>query len=163
MRGKASVLHGDCHTLPRPSPPGRRIGSGQALSPARYRQPVPPSTPAGRSTERSAEGLKLRCMALRSVTLALSFAVWPASAQIPASGTLSATDWPLFRAEVARVEKLLSSAPDKGAVTYVMARTWASAKQWPETVQWLRKVAGLRAGLDPPAIRSSPNCAVPAS
>jgi hypothetical protein len=88
-------------------------------------------------------------MAGWSLTLALSLAVWPASAQLPASGTLSDTDWPLFRAEVARIGTLLSSAPDKGTVTYEMARTWASAKQWSETMQWLRKVAGLRAGLDP--------------
>jgi len=88
-------------------------------------------------------------MASWSLTLALSLAVWPASAQLPASGTLSDTDWPLFRAEVARIEKLLKSAPDKGTVTYEMARTWASAKQWPETMQWLRKAAGLRDGLDP--------------
>ncbi len=30
-----------------------------------------------------------------------------------------------------------------------MARTWASAKQWPGTMEWLRKVAALKAGLDP--------------
>jgi sugar lactone lactonase YvrE len=88
-------------------------------------------------------------MASRYLVLAFSLAVWPASAQLPASGTLADSDWPLFRAEVSRVEKLLRSAPDKATVTYEMARTWASAKQWPETVQWLQKVAGLRAGLDP--------------
>jgi hypothetical protein len=55
----------------------------------------------------------------------------------------------LFRAEIARIEKLLTSASDKDTVTYVIARTWASAKQWPETMQWLRKVAELNAGLDP--------------
>ena len=88
-------------------------------------------------------------MARRYLALAFSLAVWPASAQLPASGNLADSDWPLFRAEVARVEKLLSSAPDKATVTYEMARTWASAKQWPETMQWLQKMAGLRAGLDP--------------
>jgi len=81
--------------------------------------------------------------------LALALAAWPASAQLPPSGTLSDSDWPLFRAEIARIEKLLSAAPDKATVTYEMARTWASAKQWPETMQWLRKVAELNAGLDP--------------
>jgi hypothetical protein len=95
------------------------------------------------------DALKLRCMVGRYLALAFSLAVWPASAQLPASGSLADNDWPLFRAEVARVEKLLSSAPDKGTVTYEMARTWASAKQWPETIQWLRKVAGLGTGLDP--------------
>jgi hypothetical protein len=55
----------------------------------------------------------------------------------------------LFRAEIARIERLLPSAPDKATVTYEMARTFAFAKQWPETIQWLRKAAELRAGLDP--------------
>jgi hypothetical protein len=49
--------------------------------------------------------------------------------QLPSSGTLSDGDWPLFRAEVARVERLLTSALDKDTVMYEMARTWASAKQ----------------------------------
>ncbi|MBZ5594441.1 MAG: SMP-30/gluconolactonase/LRE family protein [Acidobacteriia bacterium] len=88
-------------------------------------------------------------MAGRYLALLFSLAVLPASAQLPASGKLADSDWPLFRAEVARVEKLLSSASDRATVTYQMARTWASAKQWPETMQWLQKVAGLRAGLDP--------------
>jgi hypothetical protein len=88
-------------------------------------------------------------MTVRPLALALSVAVWPAAAQLPPSGSLSDTDWPLFRAEVSRIEKLLISAPDKGTVTYQMARTWASAKQWPETTEWLRKVAGLNGGFDP--------------
>jgi hypothetical protein len=83
------------------------------------------------------------------LTLALSLAVWPAFAQLPPPGRLSDSEWPLFRAEIARIEKLLSSAPDKATVTYEMARTWASAKQWPETMQWLQKVTELNAGLDP--------------
>jgi len=88
-------------------------------------------------------------MPRRFVILALLAGCGVASAQLPASGTLSDKDWPLFRAEVSRIEKLLSSAPDTAAVMYQMARTWASAKQWPETMQWLRKVADLRVGLDP--------------
>jgi SMP-30/gluconolaconase/LRE-like protein len=83
------------------------------------------------------------------VILALLAGCGVASAQLPPSGTLSDKDWPLFRAELSRIEKLLSSAPDTAAVMYQMARTWASAKQWPETMQWLRKVADLRVGLDP--------------
>jgi hypothetical protein len=83
------------------------------------------------------------------LAVALSLTGWTASAQLPPSGTLSENDWPLFRAEVARIEKLLISAPDKSTVTYLMARTWASAKQWPETMEWLRKVAALNAGFDP--------------
>ncbi|MGH9645283.1 MAG: SMP-30/gluconolactonase/LRE family protein [Bryobacteraceae bacterium] len=88
-------------------------------------------------------------MAGWSVRLALSLAVWPAFAQLPPSGTLSDSDRPLFRAEIARLERLLSSAPDKATVTFELARTWASAKQWPETMQCLRKVAGLKLGIDP--------------
>ncbi len=72
-----------------------------------------------------------------------------ASAQLPASGALSDRDWQLFRAEVGRIENLLSSAPDTAAVTYQMARTWAAAKQWPETIQWLRKAVDFSDGLDP--------------
>jgi hypothetical protein len=85
---------------------------------------------------------------LNAVLLLLSMA-WPASAQLPTSATLSKADSTLFRAEIARIEKLLISATDKGAVTYQMARTWGSAKQWPETITWLRRVAALKAGLDP--------------
>ena len=81
--------------------------------------------------------------------LALLAGCGAASAQLPSSGTLSDKDRPLFRAEVGRIEQLLTSAPDKATVTYQMARTWAAAKQWPETMQWLRKAVDLRAGLDP--------------
>jgi hypothetical protein len=84
-----------------------------------------------------------------SAILALFAGCAASSAQLPASGTLSDKDWPLFRAEVGRIEQLLSSAPDIATVTYEMARTWAAAKQWPETMQWLRKVVELRVGLDP--------------
>jgi hypothetical protein len=62
---------------------------------------------------------------------------------------LSDDDRPGFRTEIARLEDLLISAPDKDTVTYEMARTWAAGKQWPEAIQWLRKVAELKAGLDP--------------
>jgi hypothetical protein len=88
-------------------------------------------------------------MAVRLLLTSIWLATFPALSQLPPSGTLSDTDRPLFRAEVARIEKLLISAPDKATVTYQMARTWASARQWPETMQWLRKVADLKAGFDP--------------
>jgi DNA mismatch repair ATPase MutS len=45
---------------------------------------------------------------------------------------LSEADWPLFRAEVSRLEKLLTSASD--TVRHQLARAWASAKQWPSVV-----------------------------
>lgn len=88
-------------------------------------------------------------MTVRPLVLALSIAVLPVSAQLPVSGRLSDTDGPLVRAEIARIEKLLISAPDKAVVTYQMARTWAAAKQWPEAIQWLQKVTGMNAGIDP--------------
>ena len=83
--------------------------------------------------------------------LALTLAAWPAAAQaqLPPSIPLTDTDRPLFQAEIARVEKLLQSSPDKATVTYQMARTYAFGKQWPETIQWLRKTAQMKAGLDP--------------
>ena len=68
--------------------------------------------------------------------------------QLPPSGPLPA-EAPEFRAAVAHLEKLLTNAPDKHAVTYEMARTWAAAKQWPEAIEWLKKVAVMNAGLDP--------------
>lgn len=80
---------------------------------------------------------------------AMALAVFPVSAQLPASGSLPEADRPAFQAEIARLEALLSSAPDKPAITYQIARTWASAKQWPETIEWLQRVAGFRAGFDP--------------
>jgi hypothetical protein len=83
------------------------------------------------------------------LALVLMLAVWPATAQLPPSGTLSDHDLQSFRDAVARIETLLPSAPDKATLTYEMARTWAAAKQWPETIEWLRKVADWNAGLDP--------------
>src|SRR6266542_2186716 len=88
-------------------------------------------------------------MASRSLALTLTLAASSASAQLPVSGTLSATDRPLFRAEIARIERLLPSTAHKATVTYEMARTFGFAKQWPETIQWLRTAAELRVGLDP--------------
>jgi hypothetical protein len=79
----------------------------------------------------------------------LLVAMGTALAQLPTSERLSATDEPLFRAEIGRVSKLLDTAPDKGAVTYQLARTWAAGKQWPEAIEWLGKVAEMKAGFDP--------------
>jgi hypothetical protein len=93
--------------------------------------------------------MTLSVIAGRTVALALILAASPAPAQLPVSGTLSDTDRPLFQAEIARIERLLPSAPDKATVTYEMARTFAFAKQWSQTTQWLRKAVELRVGLDP--------------
>lgn len=93
--------------------------------------------------------LQLRYMPRWSAILVLFAGCVVSYGQLPASATLSDRDWPLFRAEVGRIENLLSSAPDTATITYQMARTWAAAKQWPETMLWLQKVVDLRAGLDP--------------
>jgi len=79
----------------------------------------------------------------------LLLAALAAPAQLPRSSALSPQDQRLFNAEVARTEKLMSTAADKPAGTYQVARTWAAAKQWPETIEWLRKVVAFEAGLDP--------------
>jgi sugar lactone lactonase YvrE len=50
---------------------------------------------------------------------------------------------------VADLEKRLPTTPDNCALTYEIAKAYASAKQWPEAVDWLRRVADLKAGLDP--------------
>lgn len=84
-----------------------------------------------------------------SLALTLSLAVWPASGQLPTSGPLSDSDSQAMRAEIARLDALLISAPDKAVINYQMARTWAAGKQWPEAMRWLRKVADQNAGLDP--------------
>ncbi|HEY6346834.1 MAG TPA: SMP-30/gluconolactonase/LRE family protein [Bryobacteraceae bacterium] len=80
---------------------------------------------------------------------AWSLAVSPSFAQLPAAGALSDQERPLFLAEVGRIQRLLTSAPETAAVTYQMARTWAAAKQWPEAVEWLRKAVAPGAGIDP--------------
>jgi streptogramin lyase len=43
----------------------------------------------------------------------------------------------------------MTTAVDKPAITYQMARTWAAAKQWPETIDWLQRVVDFKIGLDP--------------
>jgi sugar lactone lactonase YvrE len=93
--------------------------------------------------------LNLRCMAGGLLTLALALAALPASAQLPASEVLTGSDRAGLQAEIARLERLLDSSPDKPAVTYRIARTWAAAKQWPEAIEWLRKAVAFRAGFDP--------------
>ena len=79
----------------------------------------------------------------------LALAATLCSAQLPESARLSADDQASFQAEITRLQTLLSSAPDRPAITYQLARTWAAGQQWPETIDWLRKVAESQAGFDP--------------
>jgi hypothetical protein len=85
-------------------------------------------------------------MTIRAVALVI-LASECARAQLPPSGSLSDVDRPLFQAEMARLEKLLTASADQYAVGYAIARTWASGKQWPQAIEWPRKVSG--SGFDP--------------
>jgi SMP-30/gluconolaconase/LRE-like protein len=69
--------------------------------------------------------------------------------QIPPSETLSLADSKLFRAEVARIERMLETAGDKCTVEYALARTWASGGQYQDAMNALRTAAALKVGLDP--------------
>ena len=88
-------------------------------------------------------------MSRRLAGLILVLAGTRAWAQLPAPETLPDADARLFRAEIGRLEQMLASAPDKAAVTYLVARTWAAGGQWAEAVEWLRKGAAMKAGIDP--------------
>src|SRR5580704_8848430 len=86
---------------------------------------------------------------LRFLAATISVGLFTAHAQLPASAVLSDSDQGAFRTEIARVEKLLDSATDRAAITYVMARTFAAGEQWPEAIEWLRKATAMKVGLDP--------------
>ncbi|HWD97848.1 MAG TPA: hypothetical protein VG345_02375 [Bryobacteraceae bacterium] len=81
--------------------------------------------------------------------LALLLAAFTALAQAPPTGHISDRDRPLVETEIHRIEQELKSSPDKAAVSYEMARTWAAAKQWPQAEDWLRTVTAFKAGIDP--------------
>jgi DNA-binding beta-propeller fold protein YncE len=69
--------------------------------------------------------------------------------QLPPSEVLSPEDAKGFHEEIARLEKLLTTASDRPAVIYALARTYAAGGQYREAVEWLNKAVGLNAGLDP--------------
>ncbi len=71
-----------------------------------------------------------------------------AFAQLPPSETLSPQDMQSVRAEIARLERLTQTAPDRCAVIDEIARTWAYAGQYPETIAALKNVVALNAGFD---------------
>ena len=71
-----------------------------------------------------------------------------AFAQLPPSETLSPQDAQSVRTEIARLERLAQTAPDRCAVVNQIARVWASAGQYPESVAALRNVVSLNAGFD---------------
>ena len=80
-----------------------------------------------------------------SAALTLAHAAF---AQLPPSQTLSPQDTQSVRAEIARLERLAQTAPDRCAVVDEIARTWAYAGQYPETIAALRNVVALNAGFD---------------
>lgn len=69
--------------------------------------------------------------------------------QLPPSQKLSPEDQKGFNEELERVKKLLSTANDKGAVEFQVARTYAAGGQYAEAVAWLRKVVDEHLGFDP--------------
>ncbi|HTA43382.1 MAG TPA: hypothetical protein VK789_13095 [Bryobacteraceae bacterium] len=71
-----------------------------------------------------------------------------AFAQLPPSIVLSPEDMNGARGEIARLEALAGTAPDRCAVVSEIARTWAIAGQYPEAIAALQKVAALNAGFD---------------
>jgi hypothetical protein len=86
-------------------------------------------------------------MTVRAITTALTFA-WAAFAQLPPSQALSPEDMQGARGEIARLERLAQTAPDRCAVINEIARTWAFAGQYPETIAALKNVVALNAGFD---------------
>src|SRR5579871_2493642 len=86
---------------------------------------------------------------LRMLRIALGLVlVHSAFAQLPPSTVLSGEDMNGVRAEIARLESLAATAPDRCAVVTEIARTWAFAGQYPETMAALEKVVALHAGFD---------------
>jgi hypothetical protein len=72
-------------------------------------------------------------------------------ARVLALGAICATGYGQVsgvRAEIERLERLAVTAPDKCAVTYQIARTWAVVGQNPEAMEWLNRVVDLNAGFD---------------
>ena len=82
-----------------------------------------------------------------TLLLALMFA-HAAFAQLPPSETLSPQDTQSIRAEIARLERLAQTAPDRCAPVNEIARIWASTGQYPETIAALKNVIALNAGFD---------------
>ena len=71
------------------------------------------------------------------------------SAQLPPNQKLSAEDEREFNKELERLEKLLSTANDKGAIELQIANTYAAGGQFTEAMSRLRKVVGAKLGFDP--------------
>jgi hypothetical protein len=68
--------------------------------------------------------------------------------QLPASEQLSPDDTKGVRTEIARLEQLARTEPDKCGPINEIARTWAYAGQYPEVIGALKNVLDLNAGFD---------------
>ena len=85
----------------------------------------------------------------RTLAISVAFAAAHAAvAQLPPSQTLSPQDIQSVHTEIARLERLAQTAPDRCAVIDEIARTWAYAGQYPETIAALKNVVALNAGFD---------------
>ncbi len=82
-----------------------------------------------------------------AITVALTLA-HATFAQLPPSETLSPQDTQSVHTEIARLERLAQTAPDRCAAVNQIARIWASVGQYPETITALRNVVALNAGFD---------------
>ncbi len=76
----------------------------------------------------------------------IAFWAW---AQLPPNQKLSAEDERGLNEELERLQKLLSTANDKGAIELQVANTYAAGGQFSEAIRRLRKVVGANLGFDP--------------
>lgn len=94
-----------------------------------------------------ARAISWKRFATFGIPVALTFAPG-AFAQLPPSVVLPPEDMRGARGEIARLEGLAATAPDRCAVMNQIARTWAVAGQYPEAIAALRKAVMLNAGFD---------------
>jgi hypothetical protein len=90
-------------------------------------------------------------MSLRFVSAALSVLLLAFSVcgQLPPTQKLSVEDKREFSKELARLERLLSTANNKPAIELQIANTYAAGGQFRDAIQRLRKVIGANLGFDP--------------
>ena len=88
---------------------------------------------------------------MRSVRGAIAFILLASStcAQFPPNQKLSAEDEHEFTKELKRLQTLLSTANDRGAIELQIANTYAAGGQFSEALRWLRKVVAANLGFDP--------------
>ena len=85
----------------------------------------------------------------RSVWIAAVALFAASSAQLPPDQKLSGEDAKGFAREIDRLQILLASANDKGAVEFQIAKTYAWGGQYKEAMDWLQRVVDEGLGFDP--------------